>query len=135
MSEWTPPAEVLENPGRIADKHTAFLFEAEYVGAHVHVKVRAATRILSAQVNHSRGLCGELVMAPAEWVLFKKALEGAPTPGPTWVRDGASAMIYIGAGHPALEDCVPPEVETDHDQQRFITIDEAVFTDDLFRGQ
>jgi len=123
--EWDPPLEVREHPGRIADRHISFLFEAEQVGSHVHVKVRAASRVLSVQVNHSRGLCGELTMTPEEWLLLRKALESAETPGPAWIKDGGRGCIIIGAGHPALEACEPPEIETDHEAHRFIEIIEG----------
>lgn len=125
MNEWEPPQEIRDNPGRIADRHVSFLFEAEQIGGHVHVKVRAASRVLSVQVNQSRGLCGELTMAPEEWLLLRKALEGAEAPGPTWVEDGGRASIIIGAGHPALEACEPPEIETDHNLHRFIELVES----------
>ena len=68
------PQELRDNPGRVADRHVAFRFEWQLQGGHVHIKVRAASRHLSAQVNHSRGLCGELTMTPDEW---KKYMERA----------------------------------------------------------
>lgn len=110
----------LHDEVRAVDRHVAFLFEWQTKGAHVHVKVRAASRHPSVQVNHSRGLSGELVFARDEWILFREVLERAATPGPTMFVDGDRLTVIAGAGHPALVD-----VETDHADHLFITLVEA----------
>jgi hypothetical protein len=98
-------------------RHVSFLFEYRLEGAHIHVKVRSASRHLGAQVNHSRGLCGELVMSNEEWVMLRKALAAAPLPGPVWTRSTPAGRQFLcaPAGHPDLA-----EFETDHDEQHFV---------------
>ncbi len=116
FEEWTPPYDM---PGqdRAPDKHVSVLFEAELRGGHVHVKVRAATRHPSVQVDHSRGLCGELVFAPAEWLLLHHALRDAPRSVEAYLMERADngsgrAVKLAGAG---------PDV-SDHDGQQFIEL-------------
>lgn len=109
---WDPPREVARNPGRVADTHTSILFDARMDGGHVRVKVRAATRGLTVQVDHSRALCGELVMKPEEWLLLRAVLAEAETPGPLWMLRDNRGRLVAGAG---------PDVSY-HDQQQFIEI-------------
>lgn len=113
-TSWTPPPDMPVNLDRAKGqaKHVSFKFEAELLGGHVHVKVRAATRHTSVQVDHSRGLCGELVMAPGEWLLFRHTLLTAYEHEPVWVRDGGRAQVFVPAG---------PDYSY-HDGQRFIKI-------------
>lgn len=107
---WTPPDDM--PIGRGPDSHTSFKFEAELIGGHVHVKVRAGTRHPSVQVDHSRGLCGELVMSPGEWLLFRAMLDLARTPNPLWLMDrGGKYLAPAG----------PPW--SFHDDQRFIEVE------------
>lgn len=115
FEEWFRPADMRDGP---PDKHVSVLFEAELIGAHVHVRVRAATRHPSVQVDHSRGLCGELVFVPAEWLLLHHALRaiGAHPPEAYLVerRDGGHGRVtkIAGAGPEASE----------HDDQQFIEL-------------
>lgn len=81
----------------VVDTHTSFLFDAELLGGHVHVKVRAATRVPSVEVDHSRGLCGTLVMSPVEWLLLRAALECVDVDHPSLVQlDGARLCAPAG---------------------------------------
>lgn len=120
MKAWDCPPDLPMDENRPpADKHTSFLFEAELVGGHVHVKVRAATRGHSVQVDHSRALCGSLIMWPEEWFLLRQVLERAETPDPQWVDDEHGHVFRIaGAGCFDL-------VGFEHTNQRFIEIQEA----------
>jgi hypothetical protein len=114
MKEWTPPADLPQDVNRPAvDRHTSFLFEAQQMGKHVHVKVRAATRGHDLHADHSRALLGTLAMLPEEWFLLRSVLEAADTPGPQWVDDEVGRVFIIaGAG------CL--ELGEDHAAERFI---------------
>lgn len=68
------------------------------MGGHVHVKVRAASRNPSVQVDHSRGLCGELVMEPGEWLLLRAALEDSGLPPWLWTLEDHRAKLHAPAG-------------------------------------
>lgn len=100
--------------GTMADgtryRHTSFLFDAELIGGHVHVKVRAATRIPSAQVDHSRGLCGTLVMEPAEWLLLRETFIRTADQF-FMVREDERNAVVVGAGPMSF-----------HDGQQFIEL-------------
>jgi hypothetical protein len=97
----------------------SFLFEPRLEGAHVHVKVRSASRDPSVQVDHSRGLAGELVFSPDEWHMLRLGLLSVDTPGPTWLRDEVHQRLSIvaGAGCDELEGI-------EHPGQRFIEVGE-----------
>lgn len=110
---WDPPQEVKARPGRVTDSHTSFKFEAELLGGHVHVKVRAATRHPSVQVDHSRGLCGTLVMAPEEWLLLRRALRSMRLDGPLWMLKDGSGRLVAQAG----------PLVSDHDGQNWVDIE------------
>ena len=112
IAPWEPPADM---PGRdrAPDLHVSIKFEAELLGAHVHIKVRAAHRIPSVQVDHSRGLCGELTMAPEEWLLLRAALLAMPLPEPLWLTVRNMAR-KVGPACPEF---------SDHEGQQFIEIE------------
>lgn len=110
---------------RDPDRHVSFLWEARLEGGHVHVKVRAASRHPSVQVNHSRGLAGELVLRPDEWLLLERALRHANEC--TMARSSEPRLRYWDG---SFGQCVAPagfgyEPEgPDHDGQVFMEITE-----------
>lgn len=128
IKPWVSPTD-LPGQDHAPHFHVSFLFEARQLGGHVHVKVRAAHRIPSVQVNHSRGLCGELTMAPEEWAMFKAALEQVvPVEPCEFVDDGTTTgfrrseiVKLAGAGGEWGAD----GAEVDHQEHRFIEIVEA----------
>ena len=119
---------------QLADEHVSFRFEAELIGGHVHVKVRASHRHPSVQADHARGLCGELVMAPEEWVVWRRAIDRLNDDPPIlglYLFNGRSKRIapaparYLTHG-PTAQPGDDPWPVTRHDGQ-FIDVTEEGF--------
>lgn len=122
---WDAPAD-LPDWDRQPDEHVSFLFEARQVGGHVHVKVRAAHRHPSVQVNHSRGLCGELTFAPEEWALLSQVLADAEPPEPAYFETdhkGAERVVKLAGAGGAWGEL---DHEVDWHDHHFIEVMEAV---------
>ena len=111
-----PPREVRGKPGDVPryDRHVSTLWEARLEGGHVKVKVRAANRDPSVQVDHSRGLCGELTFDPAEWLVLRKALlEVAGWYIDEWYVDERHHWRHVAGAGDGI---------SDHEDQRMIEV-------------
>lgn len=110
------------------DLHVSLLFEARLEGGHVHVKVRAAARHPSVQVNHSRGLSGELVFRPEEWLMLRAILEAGAACADDWTNADLPRAFFDGRGKVLAPAGIGYEpAGPDHDGQRVVEFTEVGF--------
>jgi hypothetical protein len=111
---WNPPPD-MEGIDREPDLHVSVVFEAELIGGHVHVTVRAAARDPSVQVDHSRGGAGKLVFRPEEWAMLSAALSSIKEPAPIW-------LAVNHGGLTRAKKIAPAGVASLHQGQQFIEL-------------